>query len=155
MTGGPDWFARVLAVTAIAFSVLQFVITSRGDAWRRRAGNTADLRDVLAEVLATLATADTPRGAVNLWTASFDVTMKRLLEELAVVSDRKLTRLVRKLHRSLVSIRGMATPTQADLMGGGVVLSGEQRRWLEDARGSAKASVERVNLAIRKGGKQK
>ena len=122
--------------------------------WRRRASNSSALREVLSELLAVLATADTPRGAATLWTGSVDAAMGNLLEELAAVPDQWLQRHVTELHQCLVSIRGMASPTNDDLLGPGVNLTGDQRRLLSEARGAASAAVGRINLAIRKGGRQ-
>ena len=79
--------------------------------------------------------------------------MNTLLLELASVADRRLERKVKELHRCLVGIRGMSTPTNADLLGAGVTLNANQRRLLDQARAAAKAAVQRNTEAIRKGGK--
>ena len=153
MTGGPDWFARTLAIIAICLTVIQY-LTGRWDGvWRRRASNSSGLREQLDDLVATLDAADTPRGAANLWTGTFDVAMNTLLLELASVADRRLERKVKELHRCLVGIRGMSTPTNADLLGAGVTLNANQRRLLDQARAAAKAAVQRNTEAIRKGGK--
>lgn len=154
MTDGPDWVARIVAFTAIGLTVLQYVTARRDGVWRRRAGNSSALHDYLDDLGATLAAADTPRGAANLWTGSVDVTMRNLLDEVASVPDRRLSRRVHELHRCLVSIRGMSTPTNADLLGAGVTLTDEQQRLLNQARGAAKAAGKRIAEAVRKGGKQ-
>lgn len=155
MTGGPDWFARTLALVALALTLSQTFIAWRRDVWRRRASNSTVLRDVLDELVGTLGAAGTPQGAANLWTGTVDVAMRNLREELPTVPDRKLTRRVNDLHDCLVSIRGMATPTNGDLLGPGVSLTDAQRRLLEKARQSASEAVARINAAVRRGGKQK
>lgn len=153
MTGEPDYIARVLAILALLFTAAQMIIAWRRDVWRRRATNSAALKDTLAEVQPVLTAADTPLGAANLWTGAIDLHMASMLEELAEVPDLQLGRQVRRLHKDLVRIRGMSTPTNTDLLGPGVTLNGEQRRLLEDARLAAAACAKRIGQSIRRGGR--
>ncbi|WP_250442693.1 hypothetical protein [Actinotalea sp. C106] len=154
MTGEPDVLARAIAVAALALTVLQMVLASRRGLWTRRAANVGDLRRTLEELRSVLDSARDTRGAGNLWTQTMDAHMFSLREQVAEVPDRKLSRLARRLHDEVVAIRGMATPTNEDLLDRGVSLNVEQQRLLERARADVGASLTRVSVCIRMGGRQ-
>lgn len=153
MTSEPDNLARVIAVAALFLSAGQMLIASRRGVWRRRAANVPDLRVTLDELRVVLEGGSDARGAANLWTRAMDAHMVSLLEQVETVPDRRLALLARRIHDEVVAIRGMATPSDDDLMSNGVTLNSEQRQLLERACSDVRASRARIAKCIRKGGR--
>lgn len=156
MTGEPDIFARVVAGVALLLTLVQMYAGTRTRLWIRRSSNVEDVQRTLEELKVGLdAAAADALGAASLWTQSVDVLVQSLGEQVAVVPDRRLARLARRIHDDVVALRGTATPSNEDLLNNGVTLNAEQRKLLERATVHCDGALGRVRASIRKGGRQR
>jgi hypothetical protein len=147
-----DLIARGIAGAALLLTILQMWLTSRRARWTRRASTSAELRQTLKELDEVLENAAHPPGTSALWAPTTTARLGVMVEEASEVGDRILHAATTRVYDEIVTLRGLFTPTESDLLSNAVALTATQETHLKSARSSLHKARERVAKARRKGG---
>jgi hypothetical protein len=147
-----DLIARGIAGAALLLTIAQMLLTSRRARWARRASTSAELRQTLKELDEVLENAAHPPGTSALWASTMPARLDAMVEEASEVGDRKLQAATIRVHHEIVTLRGLSTPAENDLLSNAVALTSTQETHLQSARSSLRKARRRVAEARRKGG---